>query len=201
MFQPNGGTWSEVEKLRASDAPAGTAVANIFFGAAVAVSGDAIIVGAPGKTVGDNDSQGGAYIFWSPDTDDDGLPDEWEKHGITVDAAGLISIGNTGNGVFVDLPAMGADPMHKDIFVHADWMGPDPARPASDFRPTPRAIQMVIDSFAVAPVDNPDGTRQMGMNLHVDLGPDSIMNPVSGATWGALSAAGEVPFQGSRRPR
>ena len=99
--------------------------------------------------------------------------------------------------MYINLPAMGADPMHKDIFVHADWMQPDTSRtPAVIFKPNPRAIKMVIDAFSVVPnelVNNPDHKR--GITLHVDLGPDSIMNPVTGQKWGPLSQAGDVPFQ------
>src|SRR6266702_8734752 len=55
---------------------------------------------------------------------------------------------------------------------------------------------MVTDSFAVVPnalLNNPD--LKPGINLHIDVGPDSVMNPVTGAKWNALSQAGEVPFQ------
>ena len=38
---------------------------------------------------------------------------------------------------------------------------------------------MVIDAFAVAPlVKNPD--HKIGVRLHIDLGPDSVMNPLTG---------------------
>ena len=48
------------------------------------------------------------------DTDGDGLCDDWEKNGLTVNVNGV--------AVFVDLPSMGADPNHKDIFIQADFM-------------------------------------------------------------------------------
>ncbi len=177
------GSWSEERKLTASDAPAGSGAAQSSFGASVAVSGPVDIVGAPLKQVGANHLQGGAYLFPPLDTDGDGLPDEWETVGVTID------------DVFIDLPAMGADPRHKDIFIHADWMAPDPARPGVVFKPDPRAIKIVIDAFAIAPLANPD--QRPGVNLHVDLGPTSVLRYVTGATtiWGALSRAGEVPFE------
>ncbi len=109
------------------------------------------------------------------DTDNDGLPDEWERDGVTID------------GVFIDLPAMGADPLHKDLFVHADWMD----RPG--LKPEPRDLQIISDAFENAPMGNPDGVT--GVRLHVDLGPESVMNPATGATWGALSKAGLQPYQ------
>jgi PKD repeat protein len=154
---------------------------------AVALTYRTALVGA----FGNQSLSGAAYLYESPDTDGDGLPDDWEINGITVDSNGVISVGNTGNGVFINLPAMGADPKHKDIFVHLDWMQDSPD--GVSFKPNPRAIKMVIDSFAIAPVDNPDS--KPGINLHVDFGATSIMNPVTGETWGTKSAAGDVPYQ------
>ena len=195
VFAHSGEAWSEEKKLTAADGAAGDQ-----FGYSAAISGQRVIVGAYSDDVGANVDQGSAYVFLRDDMDGDGLPDDWEKFGVTIDGNGVGSVGNTGGGVFIDLPAMGADPMHKDIFVHADWMGTDPARLDVSFKPFPRAIQMVTDAFTVAPIHKPDGSPdnpdgKPGINIHVDLGPDSIMNPVSGATWGALSAAGEVPFK------
>ena len=183
VFARDAGTWSEQAKLRASDAPAGTASAESSFGYSVGISGLTDVVGAPAKQVGTDRFLGGAYVFPALDTDGDGLPDDWETNGVTID------------GVFVDLPAMGANPLHKDIFVHADWMWPDPARPGVVFKPERRAIKIGIDAFAIAPLENPD--HRPGVNLHVDLGPTSVLSYVTGATttWGALSRAGEVPFQ------
>ncbi|WP_218082319.1 zinc-dependent metalloprotease family protein [Anthocerotibacter panamensis] len=89
------------------------------------------------------------------DTDGDGLPDLWEIRGYDADGDGIVDI---------DLPAMGADPQHKDIFVEADWM--DGA--TCHRRPPARSIQGVVQAFARAPVRNPDGTT--GINLHVDYG-------------------------------
>ena len=121
------------------------------------------------------------FSLRSPDTDGDGLPDDWERNGVTID------------GVKIDLPAMGADPMHKDLFVHADWMAPDPQRDTAIYKPYSSALKIVTDAFAVAPVTNPD--LKPGIRLHVDAGSDSIMNPVTGDKWGNRSKAKEVPFQ------
>jgi uncharacterized delta-60 repeat protein len=185
VFSRSSGKWSQTLRLTASDG----AVAD-GFGFSVGVNTGKPLIGAPGHDVGGKTNQGQAYIFDS-DTDGDALPDDWEKNGITVDDNGLVSVGNTGNGVFIDLPKMGADPMHKDVFVHLDWMQKSPT--GEVFEPSSRAIQMVIDSFAIAPKDNPD--KRMGINLHVDFGPDSIMNYATGEKWGALSEAGEVGFR------
>src|SRR5262249_15139053 len=122
----------------------------------------------------------GLAVFGQVDSDGDGIPDIWEKKGITVDSSGnVVGIGNTGNGIFVDLPAMGADPFHKDIFVQVDWMGP--AAGYTDFStPKLRSMKMVADAFAKAPVENQNPDKKPGINMHIDAGPNSIMNPKSG---------------------
>lgn len=101
------------------------------------------------------------------DTDEDGLLDQWELTGYDHDNDGIID---------VDLPAMGASPVHKDIFIEVDWMQ-DSLR---NQRPSTAAINDVIQAFADADVDNPDGTT--GINLHVDLSNavpfDEDLNPV-----------------------
>jgi hypothetical protein len=123
----------------------------------------------------------GLSVVGSPDyalkdTDGDGIPDKWEEHGLR-DAEG---------NVVVDLPAMGADPHHKDVFVQLDAM--------KGLALSPSALSMVTQAFNDAPVANPDGTQ--GIHLHVDAGASSEMNPVTHAPWGALSQAHEgLSFQ------
>ncbi|MGA2810464.1 MAG: PASTA domain-containing protein [Candidatus Acidiferrum sp.] len=138
------------------------------------------------------------------DTDGDGLCDDWEKNGYT----------DPQTGQFVDLPHMGADPMHKDIFVQADYMvdtnpnicnaGPlcdsfEYSSFAHTHKPNPDAMTMVINAFADAPVENPDGLT--GITIHIDCGPDCIMNPLTGETWGqyskALAIEPEIPVLGT----
>ena len=192
VFARSGVGWSAapVPKLTASDGVLGD-----NFGFAVAVNGSTAIIGAPSHAVNGNIAQGKAYVFLDIDSDGDGLPDTWEKSGITVSDAGTVTVGNTGagNGTFINLPAMGADAKHKDIFVHADWMAPNPAATAFKIKPPPRAMKVVSDAFLRAPVTNPDG--KTGIRLHVDLGPDSVMNPVTGQKWGSFSKANEEAFQ------
>jgi hypothetical protein len=104
------------------------------------------------------------------DSDDDALCDSWETEGIDPEGDGIID---------VDLPGMGADPRHKDIFIEIDSM---PGHVLSQ-----AAIDVMVDAFADAPVPNPDGLT--GITVHVDNGSGSTMNPVTGATWGSLSEA------------
>ena len=87
---------------------------------------------------------------------------------------------------------MGADPLHKDIFIEIDYMvlegtGGHTHKPKAD------ALQIVIDTFANAPVDNPDGTT--GIRIHIDAGSDTIMNPVTGELWGSHSRSDELAHQ------
>ena len=58
VFSETDGTWSESQKLTASDG-------GLFdnFGASVALSGQLLVIGANGATVGNNAAQGAAYVF------------------------------------------------------------------------------------------------------------------------------------------
>ncbi len=124
------------------------------------------------------------------DTDGDGLLDTWETLGLTVTFAN--------NSVFVDLPAMGATPQKKDIFVEIDYMVEQGiCLPligcyfGHSHKPKPEATNKIVQSFANAPVSNPDGST--GITLHVDHGPDSVMNPTTGENWGHRSQSNSLP--------
>jgi uncharacterized membrane protein len=86
------------------------------------------------------------------DTDCDGLPDQWEKDGV-----------KDGNGnVILDLPAMGADYLHKDIFVYVDYME-RPGFPGHSHKPFQESLDLVKDPF-----------RNAGINLHIKLAPTPL---------------------------
>lgn len=98
------------------------------------------------------------------DTDEDGLLDHWERSGIDI----------TGDRVTdLDLAPLGADPMHKDVFLQVDW--PVPRRESGvlfwQTQLTRDVAEQLVTMFANAPVTNPDGTT--GITLHVDAGPPS----------------------------
>jgi hypothetical protein len=114
------------------------------------------------------------------DRDGDGLPDAWERHGVTID-------GGAGPR-FIDLPAMGADPAKPDIFLQIDWM----AGAEHDQRPSREAIRLVVEAFANAPYVSPTGST--GITLHVDAGPDSILAE-PGLPWGSFSRARALPWE------
>ena len=126
------------------------------------------------------------------DTDGDGLSDGWEVLGISVDASCQ----------FLDLSAMGADPNTKDLFVQIDSNtaricferrdGFSLKRQCYDygFYVHQDALNMVEQAFRFAPVSNPSG--KTGIRLHLDAGPDSLMNPDTGELWGGLSRSSRM---------
>ena len=92
----------------------------------------------------------GLVVTIEKDTDEDGLPDHWELNGIDIDKDGETDL---------DLPMLGADWEHKDIFVEIDHM----SRPVMD----EKSFDAVVNAFDNAPVSNPDGST--GINLHLIL--------------------------------
>lgn len=93
-----------------------------------------------------------------PDADLDGLLDFWETNGLDADGNGSID---------VDLPSMGADPQHKDLFLELDF--------ESGQAPTRADILAMKAAFAAAPLANPDGTT--GVTVHVDTG--GLVDPIA----------------------
>jgi len=89
------------------------------------------------------------------DSDGDGLSDDWETLGIDMDGDGTIDL---------DLPALGADPLHQDLFIEVDYMVGD----GYDYTPDQAAMDEVVQAFADAPVDNPDGITGITVHLEID---------------------------------
>lgn len=96
------------------------------------------------------------------DTDGDGLPDVWEKYGITY------------NGEFLDLPAMGADSNKPDIFVEIDYQKGYDLSGLVDY------LKIVCEQF-----------NNHKINLHIDMGA-SFKDYVTNKQWGSLSASNEI---------
>jgi hypothetical protein len=104
-----------------------------------------------------------ATVKYSQDNDGDGLSDLWEVKGIDYDSDGTVDL---------DLPALGAKPNHKDLFVEIDAM--------TGMEPNQIVRDKVIAAFAAVPnalVNNPDGKD--GITLHIEL--DEVNIPL--AVW------------------
>ena len=95
----------------------------------------------------------GLIVTIEKDTDEDGIPDNWEINGIDIDKDGEIDL---------DLPMLGADWEHKDIFVEFDW-GIFGGR--NTYYYPDNFVGKLEDAFAQAPVENPDNIN--GINLHI----------------------------------
>ena len=96
------------------------------------------------------------------DTDGDGITDGDEV------------LGSRGG---LNLPALGASPAHKDIFVEVDWYEDSLDCAAHSHAVTAAAAAEAIAMFANAGVSNPD--RSSGIRLHIDYGQGA---PFTGGT-------------------
>ncbi len=138
------------------------------------------------------------------DSDGDDLPDAWEIGGYDADGDGAID---------VNLPALGAHPYRRDIFLHIDTMlDPATGQPTPPIVPTtpgnPGTFDVARSMFAAAPILNP--YTENGINLIID-GPGTVPfakligftaadNPGLGtAKFGTIKAASS--FDHARRGR
>lgn len=112
------------------------------------------------------------------DSDGDGFPDAWESPAGGVDT--------NGDGTpDLKLSEFGATSDRPDVFVQVGWTRTRTCVlrffcSTTTRRPSLAALRDVQTAFAAH-----------GVRLHVDAGPDSLMNPDTGATWGGLSRAGD----------
>lgn len=119
--------------------------------AALALAGGLLATSGLGATRAQAAPSAAPGVSAATDTDGDSLPDAWETDGYDADGDGVVD---------VDLPALGASPTHKDLFVEMDYMQ---GRLASA-----TALGRIVQVFAGAPVSNPDGTS--GITIHLDAG-------------------------------
>jgi hypothetical protein len=100
----------------------------------------------------------------SADEDGDGLWDDWEDFGIDANGDGSVDL---------DLPALGANRRHKDMFIEIDYLdcgvagGDCASTDTHSHEPKQAAIDEVVRAFRDAPVTNPDGID--GINIHLDV--------------------------------
>lgn len=102
------------------------------------------------------------------DSDGDSLYDVWEACGFDPDESGPAAP--------INLPAFGADPMHKDLFFELDWVaGAEPRR--ADIRELKSAFAVAPSYAGIVAAQLPNGVRaklnpdgRPGINLWVDTG-------------------------------
>jgi len=119
VFTQSNGTWSESQKLIASDG-------GLFdnFGASVALDGSTLVVGANGATVGSNPAQGAVYVF----TESNGTWTQTQKltanDGTAYDNFGL-SVALKGSTILVGSPraAIGANAGQGALYVFTESNG------------------------------------------------------------------------------
>ena len=119
-----------------------------------------------------------------PDSDNDGLLDLWESKGLhrntTVSPATFGTCSDYPSEPCVNLPAMGANPNKRDIFVQIDWMhGTGDGTGGLDGSGTHDHIPQLAALSSVASVFSTNG-----INLHFDVG-----NNYQGAQSGCGNAA------------
>jgi len=117
------------------------------------------------------------------DADGDGLPNGWEVCGFYLD--GIVD-----GTPDVDLPALGADWQHKDVFLEIDYMD---AGLITNIRPNADSVKIMVEAFDNAPIQNIDGYS--GIHLHVDYGNNAPLTWGTASSWGNLSEATEIPYQ------
>lgn len=116
-----------------------------------------------------------ASVFNPQDTDRDGIEDGVEVLGVRDGA--------------LYFPRWGANPLHKDLFIEADW--------TSEFNATPlnqERIRQMRNHLAGGPaahLDNPDGLN--GIAMHVDAGIDPT-DSRDRTLYGAWGGANQVPL-------
>src|SRR6266403_2206353 len=119
VFNQSNGTWSESQKLTASDG-------GLFdnFGASVALDGSTLVVGANGATVGGNPAQGAVYVF----TESNGTWTQTQKltanDGAAYDNFGL-SVALKGSTILVGSPqaAIGGNAGQGALYVFTESNG------------------------------------------------------------------------------
>ena len=109
------------------------------------------------------------------DSDGDGLLDSWEENGIDINGDRVIDL---------DLRALGADPLRKDIFVEVDYMQSHP--------PLQQGLADIRRAFDIAPVNEPHSTRP-GINLVVNVDDEVVPHQdttqfINDRTWPGFDA-------------
>ena len=172
-LQPGSYSWNGFMYKQGVFYPMGSPYPHTFV---VGIADDGTMVGIGSTLSSSYNYSANTFVYYPHlDSDGDGLLNSWESRGLTLS-----------DGRYLNLPAMGARWDHVDLFVEVDHMkGGDHSH---EFKQD--AMEQVIAAFGNAPVGNPDGTT--GINIHIDAGPDSIMDKPTLTKWGQHSAANSI---------
>jgi hypothetical protein len=77
-----------------------------------------------------------------------------------------------GSSAGLDLPAMGCNPLRKNVLLEHDWFDDALECGAHSHRPTAAALALATTAFANAPIANPDGS--LGITLIHDYGQGGV---------------------------
>jgi len=113
-----------------------------------------------------------AYSSGNVDSDGDKFLDNWELNGY--------------NGM--DMQALGANPLHKDLFVEADYMNN-----GGNLLPPKAQLDDIVAVFNAAPISNPDGIT--GIHIHIDTGGADATHVADTYPAYDLGGGGQVPLQ------
>jgi len=153
-------------RFQASDGKIGTILDGIEGGKEQRfIISESLPVDTDGDCLSDSREQQIGTSLNNVDTDGDGLFDGWEAANWDME--------NNCQPLELDLVSLGANPIHKDIFLEIDWM--DCSMAESDCAEgdnhshilKDEAKTKIIEAFANAPVSNPD--EASGITLHIDV--------------------------------
>jgi len=136
-----------------SDCQSNSCISGVCSAAPMDSDGDGLVDEVETNTGVFNDASDTGTDPSNPDTDGDGINDGDEVLG-------------TADGL--DLPAMGANPLRKNVLLEYDWFDDANECATHSHRPTVGVIERVSQAFEAAPVPNPDGSS--GVTLINDYG-------------------------------
>ena len=173
VFVRSGTTWSQQQKLTASDG-----AADDYFGHSVCIDGDTVVVGAGEDDVGANANQGSAYVFVRSGT-------TWQQQqkltaidGATIDQFG-ISVSISGNTTVVGAFGANVDRGSAYVFVRSGttWMHQQQLIASDGDASDAFGVSVAISGDTVVVGANQD---DVGANLHQG---SAYVFVRSGATW------------------
>lgn len=125
--------------MKANAAIAGTLAAALAFTGIQPAAADETAAQDPSALVSLAEAE------YAIDSDNDGLPDDWETGGVVLK-----------DGTELPLHEWGVDPNRPDLFLQLNWMAP---HNGASFAPSAQSLQDIVDLF-----------DEHGITLHIDAG-------------------------------